>query len=218
MVLDHRAVGELRRALPQEGEGPLVEASLVEDPAQGVRNVGVLWGRLFGVLRELERLLLVPAMLRIEPGEIVGRRSEARLLGEDFLVSLLSLSDVAFAVVDCRGKGQSRHVLGFDLEQLVELRQGLIELSRGRVKTPESDVRRRQARIELDCLEVCPFRALHLLLYGIGSAEEEVERTGIRHEGDLLLDSFDRSLGLSFGEGHRHELAQRLDKIGSECQ
>src|SRR5205823_3870293 len=90
-----------------------------------------------------------------EPGEVVSRHGEARLLSKDLLIGLLSLLDVAFALVESRREDESRQVLWVGLERLVELGQGLIVLSRGRVKTCEPDVGSCHAGIELDRLEVC---------------------------------------------------------------
>ena len=40
-------------ALLKQGESSLVDAPLVEDPAEGIRDVWVLWGHRFSRLREL---------------------------------------------------------------------------------------------------------------------------------------------------------------------
>src|SRR5947208_1682397 len=76
VVLDLATVRQLGSALLKQTESPLVDASLVEDPAQGVRDLRVLRDRLFGGLSELERLLLIPTVLGIEPGEVVSRYVE----------------------------------------------------------------------------------------------------------------------------------------------
>src|SRR5439155_3313852 len=188
VILDLGVVRELGGALPYQAEGPLIDATLVEDPSQGIGDVWVLWGRLFGDLRELERLLLVAAVLGIEPGEVVRRRGEARLLSENLLIGLLGLSDVAFAVVDSRCEDESRQILRVDLEQLVELGQSLIVLSRGGVKIPERDVGSRQAGIELDRLEVCSLGRPSLATRLVRGPEEQMEAPCLWREGDLLLD------------------------------
>src|SRR5437660_11753118 len=79
VILDLGVVRELGGTLPYQAEGPLIDATLVEDPSQGIGDVWVLWGRHFGGLRELERLPLAAAVLAIEPGEVVSRGGEARL-------------------------------------------------------------------------------------------------------------------------------------------
>ena len=64
------------RCVQQVG-GPLVHTALVQDPAQGVGDVRVIGGRFLGALSQLERLFLVPAVLRVEAGQIVCRGREA---------------------------------------------------------------------------------------------------------------------------------------------
>src|SRR6266508_5196314 len=100
MVLNDRVVRELRGAVPQEADRPLVDSALVQDPPQCVRDLRVLRSCFLGSLSELERLLLITPMLRIEPGQVVRRRSEAWIQREDLFVSLLRLRDVPLALVD----------------------------------------------------------------------------------------------------------------------
>src|SRR4030095_2511509 len=50
MVLDGGLVRQLRRAFLEQVRRALVPPALVEDPAQRVRDVGVVWGRFFGTL------------------------------------------------------------------------------------------------------------------------------------------------------------------------
>src|SRR5216117_706475 len=121
VVLDLPTVRQLGSALLEQAESPLVDASLVEDPAQRIGDVGILRGSLFRRLGELERSFLVAAVFRIEQGEVISRHGEARLLSEDLLVDLLSLPDVAFALVESRREDESRRVLRVDLEQFVKL-------------------------------------------------------------------------------------------------
>ena len=52
VVLDLAIFRQLGSALLEQAESPLVDASLVEDPAQGIGDVGILWGPLFSGLRE----------------------------------------------------------------------------------------------------------------------------------------------------------------------
>src|SRR5947199_7038754 len=100
MVLNNRVVRELRSALLEQASRPLVYAPLVEDPAESVRDVRVLGRGLLGPLGELERLLLVAAVFRVEPGKVVRRGREAWVQRQDLLVRLLGFYDVSLALVD----------------------------------------------------------------------------------------------------------------------
>ena len=57
--------GSFAGALLEQPQRPLVHPALVEDPAEGVRDVGVLGRGLPGRLGELEGLLGVPPVLRM---------------------------------------------------------------------------------------------------------------------------------------------------------
>src|SRR2546430_819748 len=93
MVLNNRVVRELRSALLEQASRPLVYAPLVEDPTQSVRDVRVLGSGLLGPLGELERLLLVAAVLRVEPGKVVRRGREAWVHRQPLLVALRGFYD-----------------------------------------------------------------------------------------------------------------------------
>ena len=93
-------------------------------------------------------------------------------MSKDLLIGLLSLPYVAFALVESRREDESRQVLRVDLERLVELGQGLIVLSRGRVKTSEPDVGSCHAGIEFDRLEVCTLGRPSLVPRLVYGAEE----------------------------------------------
>src|SRR5262245_27887906 len=100
MVLDDRLVRKLRGAFFEQGSGPLVYASLVQNPTQGVRDAWVVGGRLLGALGKLKRLFLIAAVLRVESGQIVRRGRETRIERQRLLVSLLSFRDVSLGFVD----------------------------------------------------------------------------------------------------------------------
>jgi len=53
VVLDLATIRQLGSALLEQAESPLVDASLVEDPAQGIGDVGILRGPLFRRMGEL---------------------------------------------------------------------------------------------------------------------------------------------------------------------
>ena len=100
MVLDHRVARQLGDAVLEEGQCALVDAAPVEDPADRGGDLRILGGQLLGGLGEGGRLVLVAAVLGEDPGQVVGRRGEARAQGEHLLVELARLRDLAPLLMD----------------------------------------------------------------------------------------------------------------------
>src|SRR5207245_8912496 len=99
VVLDFRALWPLRGALPEKRGGLLVDATLVEDPAQRVRDARVVGRDTFCCLGELERPFLVSALLREEPGQVVRGGGEARVHGQRLLECLPGLAERTLLLV-----------------------------------------------------------------------------------------------------------------------
>src|SRR5258706_14039976 len=108
MVLNLGAGGKLGRALLQQANRLLVDASLVENPAQRVRDVRVVGGGLLGPLGELERLLLVAAVLGVDHGQVVRGGGEAGIDRQGLLVRLRGMGEAALSLVYSSGEPLNR--------------------------------------------------------------------------------------------------------------
>src|SRR5439155_2449921 len=128
VILDGRVAGDLGGAFLEQRDRPLIDAALVQDPPEGVRDTRVVGRRLLRRLRELQRLFLVAAVLGIEPGEVIGGGREARIDAQRRGIGLLRPRDVAPLLVHEAQHHQRRQVLRGHLVRLVELRDGLLEI------------------------------------------------------------------------------------------
>src|SRR5689334_18965218 len=128
VVLDRRVVWYLRSAFLEQRERTLIDATLVQDPAERIRNARVVRRHLFCHLGQLERFFFVAVVFRIEPRQIVRGRRKPWIDGKRLGVSLLSLRDVAALLLQKAEHHEGWKAGRRDLVRLLELRDSLIQL------------------------------------------------------------------------------------------
>ena len=152
--------GHIREPLPVNphpqplrdlGRQDTLEAlALVEDPTEGIRDVGVLGGHLLCRLGQLERALLVPAVLDEEVRQVVCGGRETGVDCEDSLVGLHCFPDVDLPLPQQSDVHEGRLALRIDLERLLGSRQPRVEATGRPVESREAHVSPDQLRLELD--------------------------------------------------------------------
>ena len=147
-----RVFWELPSAFRQEAQRPLVDAPFVENPAQGIGDVGLLGSDFPGRLSELECLFLVPTFLGVDVRQVIGRRGQPRVELQNRFVSHLGLFHVAILLVHHANQRAKAGVVRPDPYRVIQLGEGLLVLSRSGVDPAELHIGAGKPGVELDRL------------------------------------------------------------------
>ena len=100
MVLDDRVLGELLGCLFEQAHSFEIGVLLVIDPAQSVRDIGIILPLLARGLGIVQGKVNVAPAFAQDPGQIVGSRRELGIQLQGFLIPALGLLVLIALLVD----------------------------------------------------------------------------------------------------------------------
>ncbi len=216
MVAHDRVLPELLAGLLERRHRAREKVHLVEDPPLRVGDAGVQRHPLLGDLHQLHRAVQAPALLGLDPGQVVRRGAEPRVDPEHRLVLLAGLRVVLLRVV----KNAEQHPR---LQQVRLLRDrrlvfalGLVQSLLPRVETAERDVEPVVRGVQLHRLLQAGLGQVGLPVPLVELAEQHLEGGGARRELDLLFHAGDGLCGVLLRERDQDQVGERREEVGGD--